>query len=62
MDSKNLQLLSAAGLLPAENQVSDAERAAIDSLSQAEVQALVNAKEKLGRDFFSPHAVHGLLF
>jgi hypothetical protein len=61
--SGNLGALTKAGVIPAGySRLSPAEKKAIESLSAAEVDAIVAAKTKMGRKFFSKHAAHGMLY
>jgi predicted lactoylglutathione lyase len=39
-----------------------AERAAVESLTDAEVDAIVSAKNKLGGAFIKKHVPHGMMF
>jgi hypothetical protein len=65
---KNLQALRAAGIIPPVEshlppgsalRFSEAEKAAIESLSDLEIQAIINAKDKLGVQFFLKNAASG---
>jgi hypothetical protein len=46
-----LDTLIAAGIVPQHNTLTEADRGVIETLSDSEVQALVNLKQKLGDDF-----------
>ncbi len=51
-EGKNYQTLANAGLIEhGYDKFTDAEKSAIESLSPEELQALLSAKEKLGRSF-----------
>ncbi len=51
-EGKNFQTLAKAGLLHEnDSKFTDAEKAAIESLSPEELQALLSAKEKLEKSF-----------
>jgi hypothetical protein len=60
---KNLTALTKAGVIPAGYQLfTPAEKKAIASLSAAEVAAIISTKTKLGTEFFSKHATHGMYY
>ena len=39
-----------------------AEKKAIESLSASEVTAIISTKTKMGSEFFSKHASHGMFY
>jgi hypothetical protein len=53
LDSDNWQRLEQAGLIKAGHQFSTEDRQLLESLSKAEVEALISVKTKLGEDFFN---------
>ena len=59
----NVAKLTKAGVIPAgyEN-FTAAEHKAIESLSATEVAAIISTKTKMGPDFFSKHASHGMYY
>jgi hypothetical protein len=60
---KNLKTLTEAGVIPKDyKHLTDAEKAAIETLSDHEVNAIISTKTKLGHEFFSKHAPHGMLY
>jgi hypothetical protein len=60
--SNNIQALTNAGLITSGYEFTADEQAAIESLSADEVQALISAADKLGKDFLAKSSPHGLLF
>ena len=59
----NLTALTKAGVIPAGYELfTPAEKKAIESLSAAEVAAIISTKTKLGTGFFSKHATHGMYY
>ena len=58
----NLDRLEQAGLVEPNYQFDQDEKDAIESLSSAEVDALISSKEKLGEDFIRDHVPHGMMF
>ncbi len=60
---KNLAALTEAGVIPAGYDLfTPAEKKAIASLTDAEIAAIISTKTKLGPDFFSKHATHGMYY
>ena len=60
---KNLKTLIEAGVIPNDyKHLTEAEKTAIETLSDHEVKALISTKTKLGHEFFSKHASHGMLY
>ncbi|MGA2879064.1 MAG: hypothetical protein ABSG13_08955 [Bryobacteraceae bacterium] len=60
---KNLAALTKAGVIPADYQLfTPAEKKAIESLSASEVAAIISTKTKMGPEFFSRHATHGMYY
>ena len=47
----NLDTLISAGVVPQDHDLSDADKAVVESLSPDEVQHMVNLKSKFGDDF-----------
>ncbi len=47
----NLEKLKAAGVVPHDHTLSDADRSTIEDLHDHEVQSLISLKQKLGDDF-----------
>ena len=58
----NLERLKEADLVPDDQEFDEDETAAIESLSYAEVNALISSKQKLGEDFINKHTPHGMMF
>ena len=59
----NLAALTKAGVIPAGYGLfTPAETKAIQSLSASEVAAIISTKTKLGTEFFSKHATHGMYY
>jgi len=58
----NLERLKQAGLVPDDYEFDASEQAAIESLSNQEVDSLISSKEKLGEDFMNAHVPHGMMF
>jgi hypothetical protein len=58
----NLERLKQAGLVPDDYEFDQNEEAAIESLTNEEVNALISSKQKLGEDFINTHAPHGMMF
>ena len=59
----NLTALTKAGVIPAGYEFfTPAEKKAIQSLSASEVAAIISTKTKLGTEFFSKHATHGMYY
>ena len=62
-EGKNLKALTAAGVIPHDyKHLSDAEKKAIETLSESEVHAIISTKTKMGPEFFPKHAAHGMLY
>jgi len=62
-DGKNFQTLTDAGVIPqGYGGFTDAEKAAIENLSDQEVQAIVSGKDKLGAAFFVRHTPNGFIY
>ena len=47
----NVEKLKAAGVVPHDHKLTDADHSTIETLSETEVQSLINLKQKLGDDF-----------
>lgn len=63
MAQTNLAALTKAGVIPKDyKHLTAAEKTAIEKLSSAEVEAIISARTKLGDEFFSRHASHGMLY
>jgi hypothetical protein len=59
----NLAALTKAGVVPVDYTLfTPAEKQAIESLSASEVAAIISTKTKLGTEFFSKHATHGMYY
>jgi hypothetical protein len=59
----NLAALTKAGVVPADYKLfTPAEKKAIESLSAIEVTAIISTKTKMGSQFFSKHASHGMFY
>ena len=58
----NLEKLRQAGLIDKEYKFNKKEIVAIESLTTAEVNALIRGKEKLGETFIKNHMPHGMMF
>jgi len=59
----NMEKLTKAGVIPAGYaQFTAAEQKAIASLSATEVAAIISTKTKMGPEFFSRHASHGMYY
>ena len=58
----NIERLRKAGLIEPDYHFDQDEKDAIESLSGAEVDALISSKEKLGEDFIREHVPHGMMF
>ncbi len=59
----NLAALTKAGVVPADYpHFTPAEKQAIESLTVTEVTAIISTKTKLGPQFFSNHATHGMFY
>ena len=60
---KNLAALTKAGVIPADYpHFTPAEKKAIESLTVIEVAAIISTKTKMGPEFFSKHATHGMYY
>ena len=62
MTKTNLEQLQEAGLIDPKHKFSDEEKAAIESLTDAEVNHLISSKQKLGEAFIKKHMPHGMMF
>ncbi len=62
MTKTNLEQLQQAGLVEEDYKFSAEEEAAIESLTEAEVNHLISSKEKLGEAFIKKHMPHGVMF
>ena len=62
MTNTNLEQLQQAGLVDEDYKFTAEEKAAIESLTNAEVNHLISSKEKLGDAFIKKHMPHGLMF
>jgi flavin-dependent dehydrogenase len=61
--TSNLATLTKAGVVPADYpHFTPAEKQAIESLTVTEVTAIISTKTKLGPQFFSNHATHGMFY
>jgi hypothetical protein len=59
----NLAALTKAGVIPADYELfTPAEKKAIESLTVIEVAAIISTKTKMGPEFFSKHATHGMYY
>lgn len=58
----NLEKFQKAELIAEDYKFNKSEKAAIESLTPAEVNALIRGKEKLGEDFIKKHVPHGMMF
>jgi len=58
----NLEKLQQAGLIAEDHKFNKNEKDAIESLTPAEVNALIRGKEKLGEPFIKKHVPHGMMF
>jgi hypothetical protein len=58
----NLEQLQEAGLVDKDYKFNDDEKAAIESLTDAEVNHLISSKQKLGEGFIKKHMPHGMMF
>jgi len=58
----NLEKLQQAGLTDEDYKFNKNEKDAIESLTPAEVNALIRGKEKLGEAFIKKHVPHGMMF
>ena len=59
----NIERLTAAGVIPKNyTRMTDAEKATINKMSDAEVEAIVSSTGKLDPDFMKKHAPHGMLY
>jgi hypothetical protein len=59
----NVATLTKAGVIPAGyKHLTAAEKTAIEKLTKAEVDAIISTKTKLGSEFFSKHAAHGMVY
>ena len=62
-DATNKERLTKAGVIPADYKgLTDAEEAAINSLSSEEIDAIISASSKVSGDFFKKHAPHGMAY
>ena len=62
MTKTNLEQLQQAGLVDKDYEFTAEEEAAIESLTDAEVNHLISSKEKLGEAFIKKHMPHGVMF
>jgi hypothetical protein len=62
MTKTNLEQLQQAGLVDKDYKFTAEENAAIESLTDAEVNHLISSKEKLGDAFIKKHMPHGVMF
>ena len=62
MNQTNLEQLQQAGLVDNDYEFTAEENAAIESLTDAEVNHLISTKEKLGEAFIKKHMPHGMMF
>jgi hypothetical protein len=62
MTKTKLEQLQDAGLVEKNYKFTDDEKAAIESLSDAEVNHLISSKQKLGEGFIKKHVPHGMMF
>ena len=62
MTRTNLERLQEAGLVDEDYNFNDDEKAAIESLTDAEVNHLISSKQKLGEGFIKKHMPHGMMF
>jgi hypothetical protein len=62
MAKTNLEQLQDAGLIDKNYKFNDDEKAAIESLTDAEVNHLISSKQKLGEGFIKKHMPHGMMF
>ena len=58
----NKERLEAAGLIEVDWQYSPSDLAVIDSLTEQEVQSIIDLSERLGLDFLHRNSPHGVLF
>ena len=59
----NVDRLTAAGIIPeGYDKLTDAEEAAINNMSEDEVQALISISAKMDPDFLQKHAPHGMAY
>jgi hypothetical protein len=62
-EGNNLAALTKAGVIPVGYELfTPAEKKAIESLTAAEVAAIISTKTKMGTEFFSKHATHGMYY
>jgi len=62
-EGKNFKALTAGGVIPEDyRHLTDAEKAALETLSDHEVNAVITSKNKLGIDFFRKQAPHGFVY
>lgn len=62
MNQTNLEQLQQAGLVDHDYEFTAEENAAIESLTDAEVNHLISTKQKLGEAFIKKHMPHGMMF
>lgn len=62
MTKTNLEQLQEAGLVDKDYKFTEEEKAAIESLTDAEVNHLISSKQKLGDAFIKKHMPHGMMF
>lgn len=62
MTKTNLEQLQEAGLVDKDYKFTEEEKAAIESLTNAEVNHLISSKQKLGDAFIKKHMPHGMMF
>jgi len=62
MTKTNLEQLQQAGLVDQDYEFTAEENAAIESLTDAEVNHLISTKQKLGEAFINKHVPHGIMF
>lgn len=62
--STNLERLQEGGIVPTdyEDHFTDAEMAAIESLTTNEVDAIISSAAKMDPEFIKRHAPHGILY
>jgi hypothetical protein len=59
----NVDRLTTAGVIPkGYKNLTDAEKATINKLSDGEVEAITSATSKLDPNFMKKHAPHGMLY
>ena len=62
MNQTNLEQLQQAGLVDQDYEFTAEENAAIESLTDAEVNHLISTKQKLGEAFIKNPVPHGMMF